>query len=323
MRSVLIIAALMMGASTARAETIGQYEALGPFTHGLMTVYALRGADTADADAQTLDDAMAAKAIKVRETGNVNELVVQNTGKKKVYLQGGEVVKGGRQDRVIEHDTMIEPGKTAKLKVYCVEQGRWQPRGNESSTTFDASTKQLVGKAALSPRLEKDQSKVWASVQSKQDALSKATGKRVNSFASPTSMQLALEDKDVEAAVAAYAKAFADVPDSATDVIGFAYGLNGQAEAVEILPSHAIMKKQWKKLVDGAASEAVAMKPDVVVTKPVTVAAFAELLRDADAAPEAIERVAPNVEVKTKQTAKSVLIESQAAGNHRKTYVKK
>ena len=37
----------------------------------------------------------------------------------------GEVVKGGKQDRVIAQDVVLAPGETIDLNAFCVEKNRW------------------------------------------------------------------------------------------------------------------------------------------------------------------------------------------------------
>ena len=310
--------------SAVHAETIGTYAAEGPFTHDNLTLYVLRGPDTTTQELVTLDEALAAKSITVRETSEVNQLTVQNKGKKAIYMQAGEIVKGGKQDRVLQNDTIVEPLASTSVKVYCVEQGRWHGRGHESATQFQASTKQLVGKAALAPRVEKNQSKVWASVAEKQQALVKATGVNVQNNASPTSMQLSLENDNVVKAAAAYKKAFEKLPAAHTDVIGFAYAVNGKPEAIEVLANHALLIKQWAKLIDGVATQAVSAIGDAASSEPVTTASFTQMVDDADASPAEVDQAAPNMQVQTKQSRDNVVIESKSGDKAvRKTYVKK
>ena len=54
------------------------------------------------------------------------QLTVVNTGQKPVLLAVGDVVEGGRQDRVIVSDAVIPPtNRPVTVAVNCVEQGRW------------------------------------------------------------------------------------------------------------------------------------------------------------------------------------------------------
>src|SRR6476620_6515840 len=74
-----------------------------------------------------------------REGAEVNTLYVQNNSADTIYLMAGEVIQGGKQDRVIGQDMILIPksGKK-KLAVYCVEHGRWTSAssGNEFKSYF-------------------------------------------------------------------------------------------------------------------------------------------------------------------------------------------
>jgi hypothetical protein len=63
----------------------------------------------------------------------VNELIVENLSDEEVYIQSGDIVKGGRQDRTLGYD-LIVPKKSGKVKItsFCVEHGRWSARGREA-----------------------------------------------------------------------------------------------------------------------------------------------------------------------------------------------
>jgi hypothetical protein len=74
----------------------------------------------------------------------------------------GDIVKGGKQDRVIEKDTLICPGQTMSLAVYCVEHGRWT--ASSSGYTFNAYHSNINNVVRKSIVKEKSQGKVWDNV---------------------------------------------------------------------------------------------------------------------------------------------------------------
>ena len=78
------------------------------------------------------------KVVVVHETGSVNELQIKNVSADvDVYLQSGDIVKGGRQDRTIAMDTIIPPKSgLMPLNAFCVENGRWSQRGGERFSQF-------------------------------------------------------------------------------------------------------------------------------------------------------------------------------------------
>src|SRR5579859_1424695 len=68
----------------------------------------------------------------------VNTLVLVNNSDKPLLLLAGEIVTGGKQDRVIAKDRIVPVGADPiDLSVFCIEPGRW----TESSATFGAAAK--------------------------------------------------------------------------------------------------------------------------------------------------------------------------------------
>lgn len=120
-----------------------------PITHGNVSVYLLRGASAKGPVPLTLDEALARNVIDVVETGNVRELKIENRGAEAVFVQMGDIVKGGRQDRVLTVSLLLEP-KSGQIPIgaYCVEQGRWSPRGKEDAHRFARSETLLPSAAA-------------------------------------------------------------------------------------------------------------------------------------------------------------------------------
>lgn len=120
-----------------------------PLLHENLAVYLVRGPSTPGAVPATLEEALLKSTIIVHETGSVSELQIENTGSEPVFIQFGDIVKGGRQDRVLTTSLLIPPksGKVA-IGAYCVEQGRWAKRGAEDVTRFSASSAQIFSREA-------------------------------------------------------------------------------------------------------------------------------------------------------------------------------
>ncbi|MGC4103570.1 ARPP-1 family domain-containing protein [Ferruginibacter sp.] len=118
----------------------------------------------------TLEEALKQSKITVQEIsqgGSVNSLVFSNISKDTILIGMGDIVKGGKQDRVIEKDTLIYPGQALTLPVYCVEHGRWSASSNSyrssgaSFSTYHSNINNAVRKSIVQ---EKSQGKVWENV---------------------------------------------------------------------------------------------------------------------------------------------------------------
>ena len=62
-------------------------------------------------------------------TENVHWLRVNNRSEKSLYVASGEIIAGGRQDRMVSRDTILKPtGRDQYIPVMCVEEGRWSDK---------------------------------------------------------------------------------------------------------------------------------------------------------------------------------------------------
>ena len=114
----------------AHAETSDDYRLSGPAVHGNLAIYFVHGQSRSGPIPLTLAEALAKKTIEVREIGEVNELQVENKGAEEIFIQAGDIVKGGQQDRVLSVSLVLKPHSgPLKIASFCVEQGRWSARG--------------------------------------------------------------------------------------------------------------------------------------------------------------------------------------------------
>src|SRR5260370_39329454 len=74
----------------------------GPFTQDNLTVFLIHGKDKIKGETfLTLQEALLQKKVIVRETRSVNELSIENISREEVYVQSGDIVNGGAQDRML------------------------------------------------------------------------------------------------------------------------------------------------------------------------------------------------------------------------------
>ncbi len=123
---------------TAAAEPASRVS--GPATHGNVAVYFVHGTSLPGPVPDTLQEALAKGTVEVQETGNVQELKIENKGQTPVFVQFGDIVKGGQQDRVLTISMVLQPGSgVVPIGAYCVEKGRWSARGKEDVKRFALS----------------------------------------------------------------------------------------------------------------------------------------------------------------------------------------
>lgn len=253
-------------------------------SHDNVTVFFLHGDDQLKGqNVLTLDEALQAKKVIVHETKNVSQLSIENVGDDPVFIQAGDIVKGGQQDRVLSID-MLVAAKSGKvpLSSFCVESGRWSPRGGESATAFSRSAYSVVGNdLKLATRKDMSQSEVWGKVAEVQGQLGKQLKGSVQAPASRSSLQLTLEHKKVSEAVeAAVKKLQAALPARDKDVIGYAVAINGKVTSADVYANAALFRKLWPKLARATAIEAVALKKQGAKIEAVKAEAVTALLAE-------------------------------------------
>jgi hypothetical protein len=186
-------------------------------------------------------------------------LAIENTSDEEVFIQAGDIVKGGQQDRIIAVDVIVPP-KSGKipLESFCVEAGRWAKREGEAADQL-GSSKSSAPNAGLkyACRGLRSQRGVWDNVAMAQKKLSENVGADVKSGKSESSLQLSLENKKLVETVAAYEKALKECVKDKNDVIGMAIAINGKMNCGDVYASHGLFEKLWPKLLQASAVEAV------------------------------------------------------------------
>jgi hypothetical protein len=296
------------------AAPVADFRISGPYTHDNLSIYLLHSsARQASQKYLTLKEAMDQQKVVVYETGQVNQLAIENRSSDDVYIQSGDIVKGGRQDRVLTTDLVL-PGNSGRVPLasFCVEHGRWTRRGNEPAAQFNSSNQAVSFKALkVAIRDEKDQSRVWAEVGRAQEGLAAATGSAPMATASPSSMQLTLENRRVVDATKAYVSALTAIPDGKDDVVGYAYAINGALNSAEVYVSHDLFRRMWPKMLQSTAAEAVAGKTGGKISAAPGAAAVQSALLAAGRGRESSAEGRGRVTVVKRESEKVTLYESR------------
>src|ERR1043166_3518482 len=182
--------------TTNRSESLpANYRISGPYIHKNLTIFLVHGKDLLPGkNFLTLQEALAQKKVRVYETKDVNELAIRNLSNQDVYVQAGDIVRGGDQDRMISIDFIVPP-RSGRMPIaaFCVESGRWSKRGNEVNGEFSTSDNSAATRELkLAAKSANSQQAVWENVSVAQDKLSRNVGRSVNSQVSETSFELSI-----------------------------------------------------------------------------------------------------------------------------------
>lgn len=200
----------------------------------------------------------------VSESASVNELALVNKSGKKLLLLAGEVVVGGRQDRIVEEDLVVPAiSVPVSLSVFCVEHGRWSHRTERASVEPSAEAPAPVAAApenfsslgAIShPKLraaaqdKKEQGEVWREVDE--------NNAKLGTDSSTDTYQMVYASKQVRATMEDYVSALQREV-TAADVVGVVVARGGELFWVDQFASPTLFQRYWPKLLKSYVVEAL------------------------------------------------------------------
>ncbi|MGH7170303.1 MAG: ARPP-1 family domain-containing protein [Gemmataceae bacterium] len=307
-----------------------EYRFSGPYTHGNLTIFFVHGKDRIkDRGILTLEEALRRKQVIVRETKNVNRLVIWNGSANEVLLQAGDILRGGQQDRTIAFDTIVPPRSGWRaLAVFCVEAHRWAKRGQEAEGYFMPSINSLAHNTLKIAARKKggNQSAVWENVAKTQKTLKEKLQTEVRAEQSQSSLELTLANNKVVEAVNACLEDLQDVPEKQKDAIGCAAVINGKVNNADVYASSNLFHKLWAKLLKASAVEALAEKNDKKF-EAVKADAVRVFFADAEKGEKSETKIDRRFRQTERENAKSILFETSDGARKgvilRRSYVAK
>jgi len=181
--------------------------------------------------------------------GQVNTLVIENLSQDTIYLMAGDVVQGGKQDRIVGKDVLILPGsKEVDLSVFCVEKGRWRV-GDDSTHEFKGYYNVVSNAVRSTVQKDANQSKVWSKV----DEITTQ-----NKAGSSTSTYSALDkSEDFVKQNEEYVNFFENQFENSPDVIGFIACTGDSVLGTDIFCNPELFRKQYKTLIHSYITDAI------------------------------------------------------------------
>ncbi|MCA8913044.1 MAG: hypothetical protein KDB82_15190 [Planctomycetes bacterium] len=198
----------------------------------------------------TLEEALDAKVCTIRETGISQSVVAEVTGKQPVLLLTGDLLVGGRQDRLVARSVMLEPGTTV-VPVFCAEISRWTAEDAKYDPLFkcDAGSPQadLNVKAAMFQ--QGTQPAVWSAISQVNGTLDAPDPNGTGAY------RHAFEKPKTQTAIDVMVAKGRKVMDTFT--VGFAVYRGDGLVAADLFDSTLLLRKVADKLLRGYAMTAV------------------------------------------------------------------
>jgi hypothetical protein len=276
-RSILALGFTLLAATLAAAGTSSHdYKVLSPITKGNLSLYPIVGGTEADTThLLTLDEGVRSGQVVVAEAGSlrglvrpgshypqgsggeVNRLVLVNNSDRPLLLLAGEVVTGGKQDRVIGVDRIVPPkSEPIDLSVFCVEHGRWVASSNNFSSMKSAMAQPSVRMPVMAAR---DQLQVWNGVATTAGRMAVAAPQASTEIHGTTSYAKVMQNPEVEKKVASVAADYDGLLKELRKVgaKGVVVSINGRITWADVFASTDLLQKYWQKLIRSYAAESL------------------------------------------------------------------
>lgn len=226
-------------------DLIRRIEVGTPYRYAGLTVFPLVARQAGSREGiRTLDEAIRNDWIVVREkdSAQVSELHVRNDSRHMVFLMAGEIVAGGRQNRVIREDVLL-PARSGfiEVPVYCIEQDRWAGKTEKFSSPASMAHQELR-KSAMSGE---SQDRIWREAATKADSMGVSSKTR--------NYQEIYDDRDVrrrvDSAVARFDRCVR------RDTVGAVSVVGDRIVSCDIFADPALFSRLWSKLCRSYAIE--------------------------------------------------------------------
>lgn len=271
----------------------GDWRILDPVTYENISVFPVVASYDQDTTAfLTLEEGLARGEVVVRERGSeemvrgrdgrpvyipqatgasVNQLVLVNRSKRPLLLLAGELVSGGKQDRVIGKDRIVPVGAPPlPLDVFCVEHGRWT-----GSSQFAAALTIVHPSVREKAAVDQKQTEVWDAVRSGSTAAMPAAAPRPKISGSELATAIAgnahteayekiyqssAVGVSIDDFVAEVQRRFANATTGLKGerVVGVVVAYGGEIAWSDIFASGDLFDHYWHKLLRSYAVEALA-----------------------------------------------------------------
>lgn len=269
------------------------YKALPAITEGNLTIFPVTASKAFDTSRfLTLDEGIRSRQVTVTEMGQitglvrprlndgvwrerpfpplrtpqsgarVNQLALVNGSDRPLLLLAGEIVTGGKQDRVVGKDRIVPAhSEPIALDVFCVEPHRWMGASAQFGAAPFLMAQPSVRSKAMS---ERNQQEVWNEVARSRAVLAGSIpAPEAQAMASSSSYVAAVQNgsvtRQLDSIAAPIERSYERLMQQLRfqNAVGAVVAIDGELIWVDVFASPALLEKYWPKLVRSYAAEAL------------------------------------------------------------------
>lgn len=209
----------------------------------------------------TLKEAIESNKVVVTEvsnSGTVNTLLVRNLSSDTLYIMSGEILVGGKQDRVVARDMLIPPNSgQVKLPVYCVEENRWAytPKGEKFQSYYGMANEHLRNLIDHNA----GQNAVWREVSN--------TNKKDGVYSNSAAYTAHADKPEFRRREDEYVRFFEDIFNGQDDIIGVLAVKGNTIEGADLMVSNRLFMQEYRKLLYSYIDDAITYGSPVNIDK--------------------------------------------------------
>lgn len=278
----LLLAAAFPGRQSQAGNVVSGWQVHDPIVYSNLALFPVTSGSSHDSAAYiTLDEGLRSGEVEVTELGpglirprpgttppggaQVNTLALINHSKKALILLAGEIVTGGRQDRVISKDRVVPPGADPlPLDVFCVEPSRWQG----ASQAFRGQSFMAAPSVREKATVAKNQQEVWDATAAARESLAGAAGlsaaaPELRSSTSYAQVERSGELKrKIDEASGDLQRDYERALRGALrgkNVVGVVVAINGEVVWADLFSDSDLFQRYWPKLLRSYVVEALSV----------------------------------------------------------------
>lgn len=209
----------------------------------------------------SLESARAIGEVVISETGMVERVRLANHSDRDLFIQAGEVLRGGDQDRAVAGDLIVpaprhEP-ESCMVPVFCAEPERSVPMRGWTPDLF-----MLFDQTCPGQRLKKElrlgtQEDVWREITAMRDVVFDIVNRDGTRATPPYSLWTLIEMLEAQSFLTPYIELLLPLAEANLEATGALFVLGGRFNNAELYATPALFRQMWPKLLYAMAVEAL------------------------------------------------------------------
>jgi hypothetical protein len=209
----------------------------------------------------SLQQARTAGVVSVRETGIMERIRFENLSDRDIFIQAGEILHGGYQDRAVAGDLIIPAPhhgpESHMLPVLCVEEQRWNYSLGPEQEEF-THLDQTVPRRKLKKEVRfGTQDDVWREVAALSDILTDIISYGGTRPVPRMSLWELMEMLEIDGSLTKYLYSLLPLGEKHPEATGAVFLIDGKINSAELYATPALFRQMWPKLLWAISVEAL------------------------------------------------------------------